>query len=48
MEKAIELTEAIKLVVDARKQTTTVQAIWDKVNRIAGYLNQQLAAELAK
>ena len=48
MQKAIELTEAIELVVKARKQTTTVDAIWQKLNRVAGYLNQQLAVELSR
>ena len=48
MDKAIELTHAIELVVKARKQTTNVSAIWSKVDRIATYLNQQLAVELAK
>jgi hypothetical protein len=48
MDKAIELTQAIELVVEARRSVTRVQAIWNKVDRIANYLNQQLAVELAK
>ena len=47
MDKAKQLTEAIQLVVKARKQTTDITAIWCKVDRVARYLNEQLAAELA-
>ncbi len=47
MDKAKQLTEAIQLVVKARKQTVDVTAIWCKVDRVARYLNEQLAAELA-
>jgi hypothetical protein len=48
MENAIELTAAIELVVKARKQLSNIAATWNKVDRIASYLNQQLAVELAK
>ena len=47
MDRAKQLTQAIELVVKARKQTTDVTAIWCKVDRVAKYLNEQLAAELS-
>ena len=46
MQTAKNLTDAIELVVKVRRQVTTAQAIWDKVNRVADYLNAQLATEL--
>ena len=46
MDLAKQLAQAIELVVKARKQTTNVTAIWNKVDRVANYLNEQLAAEL--
>ena len=47
MEQAKALTAAIEEIVKARKQHTNVTAIWEKLNRAANYLNEQLAAELA-
>ena len=47
MDKAKQLAQAIELVVKARKQTADVAAIWCKVDRVAQYLNEQLAAELS-
>ncbi len=46
MDKAKELAQAIELVVNARKQSTAVTAIWTKVDRVAQYLNTQLAQAL--
>jgi hypothetical protein len=47
MQQAIALTQAIQILVNTRKQTTDVAAIWAKLNRAAAYLNEQLAVELA-
>ena len=46
MDKAIELKAAIETVVKARMESTNVTAIWNKLDRIAAYLNNQLATEL--
>ena len=46
MDLAKQLAQAIELVVKVRKQTANVTAIWNKVDRVANYLNEQLAAEL--
>ena len=47
MDKAKQLTRAIELVVEARIKTADVTAIWCKVDRVAKYLNEQLATELS-
>ena len=47
MEQAKALTAAIEEIVKARKQNTNVTAIWAKLDRVANYLNEQLAAEFA-
>jgi hypothetical protein len=46
MDKAIELRDAIELVMEARKELTNVTALWLKVDRIVNYLNSQLAPEI--
>ena len=46
MEQAKALKAAVELVVKVRKQSTDVTAIWQKVDRVAQYLNAQLAQEL--
>ena len=47
MEQAKALVEAIELLVEVRKQSTNISAIWAKLDRATRYLNEQLAAELA-
>ena len=46
MDRAKTLAEAIALIGEVRRQNAEVPAIWSKVNRVAEYLNKQLAEEL--
>jgi hypothetical protein len=46
MQTAKNLTLAIQIVVNTRKQNSDISAIWNKLDRIAAYLNSQLAEEL--